>query len=150
MADAPLFKGLPGTIETLTALAEQLGQIRDNLAFGKRGQYGGGTIETLNALAEQLGQMTDNLSFGMRGQHGGGTWVHPDIGILCAMWLDKGFGLWCAGTGPQMRLFMEPDTGSTTSWWPRPTSSSTRYSALWGRGRRPGPRLASTAPAQTP
>lgn len=52
------------------------------------------------ALEEDLGLMTENPSFKdrvvetARGKMGG-TWMHPDLALEFARWLDPRFALWC-------------------------------------------------------
>lgn len=52
------------------------------------------TQEYLSALAEILNVPKTALLKPKRGRYGG-TWMHPDLAVPFARWLDVRFGVWC-------------------------------------------------------
>ncbi|MCU4389898.1 KilA-N domain-containing protein [Acinetobacter courvalinii] len=65
--------------------------------FGKRVDHWiktNDTKEYLQALAEMTNTPEKGYLKTKRGNHGG-TWLHPDLAVNFARWLDKRFGVWC-------------------------------------------------------
>lgn len=72
-----------------TAVAERFSKRVDNwLRLDEAQQY-------MRALAEESNTSeVRDLVRSKRGQ-GGGTWLHPDLAVVFARWLDVKFAIWC-------------------------------------------------------